>query len=389
MDGSLLAYCTSERQREVVETHERLGSTSLAAAELGVTARAVRNTMMKVRQVAASGGFSPEHGLTQGVATGFSLDSYSHLTKTPDGEPIWLKAKSDGGLRKEMIEEARAAMVQDLPQLPPRESHVKTRDDLVVLYPMADAHIGMYAHKAETGNDYDANIARHVHCLAMRDLVMGAPSSAEAVIAELGDFFHADNLKGITDGGGNVLDMDTRMSRVIRVGVATIRQCIESALTKHDTVHVVCSQGNHDPLMSMVLGVMLDQVYEREPRVVVHGEPTPRHYLRFGRVLLGMTHGHRTKDAELPLIMAAERSEDWGETAYRYFFRGHLHHDKRVELRGCTVEMVRTLAGIDFYHAGGAYMAGRDMRAVYLHKEYGEIGRNTFPLAMLESRMAA
>jgi len=136
-------------------------------------------------------------------------------------------------------------------------------------------------------------------------------------------------------------------------------------------------------VLGMAMGVLLANVYENEPRVIVHDAPTLRHYIRHGKTLLGFVHGDKTKDANLPGIMATEKPEDWGKTRHRYFFRGHHHHDSRVEFNGCIVEQVRTLAANDAYAAGGGYLSGRDMKLIVMHSEHGEVGRTTCSIDML------
>jgi hypothetical protein len=47
-------------------------------------------------------------------------------------------------------------------------------------------------------------------------------------------------------------------------------------------------------------------------------------------------------------------------------------------------ESFRTLAAKDAWHSGQGYRSGRDMKCIILHKEFGEIGRQTVNLAMLQ-----
>jgi hypothetical protein len=164
-----------------------------------------------------------------------------------------------------------------------------------------------------------------------------------------------------------------------------MRQCIETALTRHETVEVINAIGNHDEVLSMALSIMLANVYENEPRVIVHDAPTRRHYVRHGKVLIGVTHGDRTKDSDLPGIMAAEKAEDWGQTRHRYFYRGHHHHDTRMEYNGCMVEQFRTLAPGDAYAVGGGWLSGRDMKLIVHHADYGEVARSTCSIDMLRA----
>jgi len=133
----------------------------------------------------------------------------------------------------------------------------------------------------------------------------------------------------------------------------------------------------------MCLAIMLSEAFSDEPRVIIHDEPTRRFYLRHGKVLIGVTHGDRTKDRDLPGIMATERSEDWGLTKHRYYYRGHHHHDERLEFNGCIVEQFRTLAAGDAYAVNSGWLSGRDMKLIVHHAEYGEVARTTCSIDLL------
>jgi len=209
-----------------------------------------------------------------------------------------------------------------------------------------------------------------------------SPPSARGVLCNLGDMFHSDNMDGVTARSKHSLDMDGRLQKVIQVGVRALRRCIHRMLEKHQTVEIVNAPGNHDHVLALALNVMMANIYENEPRVTVHSAPTMRHYIQHGKVLIGVVHGHQTRDNDLGAIMATEKPKEWGETQYRYFYRGHHHQDKVAELRGCKVEQFRTLAPKDAYAAGGGYLSGQDMKAIVHHSKHGEIARHTFAISM-------
>jgi hypothetical protein len=122
--------------------------------------------------------------------------------------------------------------------------------------------------------------------------------------------------------------------------------------------------------------------------VTIPVEPAKRHYHRFGRVLIGTTHGDGAKIEGLPALMAAEAPDMWGATRHRYFYLGHFHHCSRKDFPGCTVETFRTLAGRDAWHAGQGYLSPRDMQRITIHVEYGEVSREVANVDYLRSRMA-
>jgi hypothetical protein len=64
---------------------------------------------------------------------------------------------------------------------------------------------------------------------------------------------------------------------------------------------------------------------------------------------------------------------------------GHIHHDSKKEYNGVIVESFRTLAARDAWHASMGYKAGRDMKAILMHREFGEIERHVVTVEMLEA----
>lgn len=350
-----------------------------AAARLGMGERSLYGRLARMRD---DGRWQPPEPPDGMVVKG---ESTLYDATTGEERLRWVKTGIDGERQREIVAEALTEAARQLPRVKPTVAPTAHDERLMCVYPWGDPHFGMYAWGEETGNDFDLSIARRDLCAAVDHLVSQAPPAKRGVLLNLGDFFHADNMEGITSRSGHVLDMDTRLPKVVRVGVAAVRQCIESALQKHETVDIVNAVGNHDDVLSMVLSVMLANVYEDEPRVIVHDQPTKRHYIEHGKVLIGVTHGHQTKDRDLPGIMAAERSEAWGRTKHRYFYRGHHHHDERLEYNGCMVEQFRTLAAGDAYAVGAGYLAGRDMKCIVHHADYGEVARSVCSIDMLRN----
>ena len=96
-----------------------------------------------------------------------------------------------------------------------------------------------------------------------------------------------------------------------------------------------------------------------------------------------MVHGNGIKPDQLGQIMAVDRAQDWGETVHRYWYTGHVHTRRVFELPGVLVESFRTLAAPDAWTASMGYRSGRDMHAVTLHAEHGEVIRQRVDPAML------
>lgn len=299
----------------------------------------------------------------------------------------WMKTARERETREQILER----LLRELPEVigarepvtPPVE-HVDA--DLLAVYPLGDPHIGMLSWHEETGADFDLTIARRIFGAAMRDLVERGPRAKQALIVNLGDFFHSDTLDNRTRRSGHALDVDSRWPKILQVGVEIMIGLVDRALEHHARVRVINEIGNHDDHTAIMLSVALRAYYRAEPRVDVDASPARRHWHRHGRCLIGVTHGDGAKPEQLESIMAAERPDDWGATRHRYWYCGHVHHSRRIEHRGCVVESFRTLAPRDAWAAGMGYRAGRDLHRIVLHSEHGEVSREIASADYLAAR---
>src|SRR5262249_31968355 len=153
--------------------------------------------------------------------------------------------------------------------------------------------------------------------------------SDTAIILNLGDFFHSDSNENRTRRSGNPLDVDTRYAKVLHTGVALLCWVVDKALGRHNTVIVRNLQGNHDPYAALALTIAVDAYYRNEPRVKVDTSPAPYFFHRFGKVLIGATHGDMAKAEDMPGVMAGMVPEMWGLSQYRYVYCGHWHSKRK------------------------------------------------------------
>jgi Ni,Fe-hydrogenase III component G len=299
----------------------------------------------------------------------------------------WVKEKAEP--KEDALAEILNEFKNKLPRLKPRKAPIKKyRDDLLSVIPMGDPHLGLFASKHVTGanEDFDLDRAESELVGAVDYLIKHCgPDTREAVIINLGDFMHTDFITNKTLRSGHELSVSKSWSEIIRVAIRTMRQCIESALTQHEQVHVINAIGNHDDHSAQSMALALSYLYEYEPRVTIETEPRAMHYYEFGKVMLAVTHGHSIKMAEVPSVAAAEAAALWGRTEHRFGLTGHIHHDSAKEYRGMKVESFRTLANRDHYAAGKGLSAGQDLKLLVMHREFGEVERHIVNVAMLRN----
>jgi hypothetical protein len=296
----------------------------------------------------------------------------------------WVKTDVEKESQTEALRELVGSLVDELPKFQKIDFNQSfVSEDLMAVYPLGDPHIGMKAYKDEAGDDWDLETSQKVFCGVFDRLVKTAPSCEKAVIVNLGDYFHRDNVAGVTERHRHTLDTDGNYMMMVDTGLKIVIQMINSALEHHHTVKVINIIGNHDDTGAMFLQAALKHMYENEPRVEIDCTSSVFQYFQHGSSFFGVHHGHTCKADKLPLVMATDRPKEWGNSEYRYWLTGHIHHDTRKEYSGCSVESFRTLAAKDAYAYSGGYRAGQDSKALVIHKHYGEIERHTINIAQV------
>lgn len=352
---------TPQQREEAASALKQAGTRTAAAKLLGISRGAINNRLA---------GFS-----THGVSTLYGADGTIRAQ--------WVKETAAKKTPEEWGKHVRDVFA-DVAPVKKIAAPKTTNEKLLTVYPIGDSHIGMYAWGEEVGADYDIKIADRLLSSAAAHLVEVSPASETALIIDVGDMHHVDNIKNETSRSGNTLDVDTRYAAMIRASVKVLRTVIESALSKHKYVKFISAIGNHNDVGAQWLSLALALVYEKNPRITVETKPGKFHYHQHGQVLIGVTHGDTGKPEKLQGVMAADMPKMWGETRHRYWMTGHVHTRKVMEFPGVTWETFRTLAPGDAWAHAAGYRSGRDMMSIVMHKEHGEVARHRFDVSMLE-----
>lgn len=383
MNYDHLRQFATVRQLEYIEAIEKHGSHQKAAKALGVGRRSIDKAMGSLKAHAAKR--SPqEHDYTRTVPEGYAIKGVSqYINAEGKVSGQWIKTSADEQKRIEMLREMVAELCDGIKGIAPKISPPTFfNSDLLACYPIGDHHHGMRSDATETGANYDCKISKTSLEAAFDYLLSIAPPAETALMINLGDFYHANDSTNETPGHGNRLDVDSRYGKVMHSGAMALINCILKLLAKHQKVICWMMPGNHDPDASFSLAMAISFYFHNEPRVQVDMGTSLYKYLRFGNNLIASHHGHGAKGQDLPLIMAADRKEDWGQTEFRVWHCGHIHHKTVKEFPGCVVETHRTLAPPDAWHAGKGYRSKQDMNAIVYHAQHGEIQRSRFDMDM-------
>lgn len=385
VDPALLDYCTP-RQREVLEALIAADGNGVAVAEkLGIHKSSPSKFFKDVQRKAARHGYAPGH-FQHGTAPGYRMGKVT-VQRKGDGEVerVWERQHPEQAAVFEAMCEAMQGFAAGIPAASPALPPQITMSELQAWYIAGDPHFGMLAWARESGEDHDLSIARERMVKAVDLLIETTPPSETAVLLNVGDAFHSNNSRNRTEGSGNVLDVDGRMSKIFEMTLETWAMCIDRLLLKHGHVECINIRGNHDPDVSLLLAYALRERYRNEPRVSIPICDRKFQYRRFGSTLICLHHGDGVKPADLPGIMLADVPLDVGETEFRYWWLGHIHHKLRgQEVNGAEWETFNTLAGRDAWHDGKGYRARQRMQSIVLHEDEGEWQRNTCDLVRIK-----
>lgn len=318
---------------------------------------------------------APEGYFVKGVSS--LMDGEGNISRQ------WVKVDKVAEDKYQLFKTAVNSVVESVKPAPKRKLNSPTNKDMMTVYSIGDAHIGLLAHHLETGEDHDLKIAEEDLLIAMDLMVQQSIATDTAFIIDVGDFFHADNASNETSHSGNKLDVDGRYAKVLDVGLNLTVKLVNAALTKHAKVIWRSAIGNHNEHSAIMMTAFLKAWFKDEPRVEIADTPNMFYYHTFGRNLIGVTHGHTCKAEKLGEVMSVDCKDQWSTSDHRYWYTGHIHHQSVKEFTNCIVETFNTLAGKDAWHNAAGYRSKQSMKAITLHKEHGEISRNTVTLAMV------
>jgi hypothetical protein len=383
VDDTLRSYATV-RQLEYFDAIEKVGSIKGAARSLGIPRQTIQEAIKIVKRKAALRGYAPQNDMVHVTAEPFVVRGTSTLYKDGVAKIQWVKTKLDDDKYQQMMLEAVEAMKEDIPRVSLMSPPPLGNDNLCNCYVITDYHLGMLAWDEESGENWDIKIAEELIVKWFNQAIAQSPDANHAVFAQLSDFLHFDGMDAVTPASKHLLDVDSRFSKLVRAAIRILRTVIDMLLAKHQTLHIIMADANHDPVSQIWLREWFSVLYENEPRVTVDKSPNPYNAYEFGNTALFFHHGHKRNVANVSNVFASQFRELYGRTKYAYAHLGHLHHIDTKENNLMIVEQHRTLAANDAYGARGGYLSGRDAKVITYHKQFGEVSRLTINSDMLQ-----
>lgn len=365
----------TEQQRKLFEMSQQGLSGREIARQLGKDPGYVNKTLQRIRRKLGA-------DTSQGVRSALRATQLDGLEATHgwakvDGHSVFWRneaARETGVGPDELLERMRQAF-EDIPAVKPTAAEAPVEADLLNVVPIPDAHVGLHSWGKETGEDYDLKLATARVTGAVSEVLQTMPRAGTTLLLNLGDFNHAENDEARTPASKHALDIDGRHYKTLEASIRILAACIDEALARSGMVIYRGLPGNHDPYTTCAITLALSQRYRDEPRVDIVTDPSAHFFMQWVKVMLGAHHGDGVKPERLVMHMADVAAEIWGQTTFRHFFTGHLHHFKAQDIGGVLWEQLRAVCPRDAYAAKHAYSARASLLGITLHRERGEMQR--------------
>lgn len=353
----------SPDQKEALELRESGLSRVQIAQRMGRSVRQVKSLLEKARR------WRDADPAAVGAATAAGSNSLPHsFWKKTDDYSVYYKVPQEDS-QADLIDRVSEAF-KDIPayEAVPVDA---VASDLLTVYPLMDAHFGMYAWSDETGgDDYDLDHAENDVKSAFGSLDLLTPRSGSALLILGGDTLHANDSRNETPKSKHKLDVDGRNFKVIDTAIRCISWIIEHLAYRHDKVTVRVLAGNHDPDAHHILTFALAERYRDISRIVIDKSPMDLLMFRHGTCLIAAHHGDKSPPQRLAM-MIADVCSYWSEVRHRHILTGHIHHESAKDFPGIKWESLRAFCPPDAY--GSGFAPRRALQAMVFSETKGRI----------------
>lgn len=300
-----------------------------------------------------------------------------------DNNHYWYKSKFISAFNKPKkisYEEVAADVIKDMinysPSYPEAVRIKKITDPHLFVIDAADVHIGKRATNYETGEEYNSEIAVERVLTGVRGLLDKAQNfPKDKILLIIGnDILHTDSPKRTTTSG-TPQDTDGMWYENFLTAKKLYVDVIEMLMGIAD-VHVVYNPSNHDYTHGFFLAQVIETWFMNSKNVTFDTSISHRKYYKYGKCLIGTTHGDGAKNQDLPLLMANEVPKEWGSTIHRYLYTHHIHHKTLKDYVGVTVESLRSPSSADSWHHRNGYQHNpKAVEGFIHHPKDGQIAK--------------
>lgn len=310
---------------------------------------------------------------TEAESAGIDLKDIKHYWYK--SEKFSMFAKNEGKTYEELRDEVIAEMDAYSPKYP-KVKRKPCKDSHLLVLDIADLHIGKLASEFESSSAYNHVIAVNRAKEGVQGILdKSSGFNIDKIAFVIGnDVLHVDTPKNTTTSGTS---QDTscnwydafHMARMLYVDV------IETLMQVAD-VHIVYNPSNHDYMSGFMLADSIKSWFRLSKNVTFDASISHRKYFKYGKNLIGTTHGDGAKQSNLPQLMSIEAKKEWAECDHYYWYTHHLHHKTAKDYMNVTVETLRSPSGTDsWHHQKGYEHSPKAVEGFIHHKEQGQVAR--------------
>ena len=317
--------------REAMKIHK---TAAAAARALGLPSTTFDTRLAAARKWQEADPAIAEAAKAGGLETPANLSHFWKIVKDEDGNGYSLFVKNpDTGAEQDLKDVVRGAISDALEGTKPK---LQIRDvaggDHLLIIDLADVHFMKLCVETETGYSYSREEAIHRVVSGTEALLQSAKGfGIGRVLFVLGnDILHVDNASKTTTSG-TPQDTEGSVYQGWRDAFQALKYAIEEC-AKVAEVDLIFCPSNHDWVLGWTPAQGLSAYFAGHPHV--HSSDyaiSERHrkYYRYGRNLIGLSHGDGAKEEQLYSLMVTEAAGHVGEARNRYWLLHHVHHKQR------------------------------------------------------------
>jgi len=278
-------------------------------------------------------------------------------------------------------ESVRSGIIEEMNKYSPVYEKVvyeNTREPHLLVIDPADIHIGKLAESFESGESYDVQVAVKRVLDGVKGIIKKAKGfDIDQILLVAGnDILHIDTPRRTTTSGtpqdtSGMWYSNFLMAKQLYVEIVEL-------LTQISPVHFVFNPSNHDYMSGFFLADVIQSWFRLNNSVTFDCSISHRKYYKYGKSLIGTTHGDGAKWDNLPLLMAQEAPKEWAKTEHRYVYTHHVHHKIAKDMIGVTIESLRSPSATDgWHHRKGYQHAPKAIEGFIHHPQHGQVARLT------------
>ena len=239
---------------------------------------------------------------------------------------------------------------------------VQNDSEFTFVFAPTDIHMNKlpYDLNSFTPSGYEKEVAQATENIFNKLFSIGKPQEIVSIIGS--DLFHVDNTHHSTSSG---------TSQAGQVYGSYFDVLMSSYLTMYNIADIMVStgvrnemytiKGNHDAILSLSIGMALEQRYRNENNVWVDNRIDDRKYKKIGRFLCGFLHGEYLKNSQTTrnreiqgriLSDAKKHKINVADVLNYFIFSGHVHRSSAThyEETGVYDIVCPSLSVTDWWH---------------------------------------